>query len=110
MVAIENGAFGLPSTKVANLLLHLVTSCVMFSPNVEKVRIFTRFNILWFVFERGYFLMQNLRPSLCKFIWSLFNLCEGKFIIFGLMFLSFFILVFTASSFSLKKMVFICIS
>ena len=37
---------------------------------------------------------QNLRPSLFKFICSLFNLCVDKFIILGLTFASFFILVF----------------
>ena len=46
---------------------------------------------------------QNLKPSLSKFIWSLSNLCLDKFTIFGLMFLSFFILFFTSGSFCLKK-------
>ena len=41
-------------------------------------------------FETG----QNSRPRLSRFLWSLFNLCVDKFIIFGLMLLSFFLLVF----------------
>ena len=52
---------------------------------------------------------QNLSPSLSKFIWSLFNLCVDKFIIFGLMLLSFFIFFFSYRSFCLK-MVLVCIS
>ena len=46
---------------------------------------------------------QNLRPSLSWFIWSLFNLCEDKFIIFGLMLLSFFISFFSSCWFFLKN-------
>ena len=41
---------------------------------------------------------QNLRPTLSKFIWSLFNLYVDKFIILGLMLVSFFILVFPSVS------------
>ena len=49
---------------------------------------------------------QNLRPSLSKFIWYLFNLCVYKFTIFGLMLLSFFYIVFYLR-FVLSKYVFL---
>ena len=39
---------------------------------------------------------QNLRLSLRKFIWSLFNLCLDKIIIFGLMIVYLFVLFFSS--------------
>ena len=52
---------------------------------------------------------QNLRPSLSRCIWSLFNLSVDKFIIFGLMLLSFFILFFFSSRSFCLKMAFVYI-
>ena len=46
---------------------------------------------------------QNSRLSLSRFIWSLFNLCEDKFMIFCFMWLSFFILFFSSCCFLLKN-------